>query len=146
MQITIIPVLYIYHSMLCTYIIFNFITVLGGPMGSAGGPPSPPVFTRVCTEGRLTLEFTYDDMMRIRTWHLAVRQHRELVPRSAAAAAVAAVVIMQQQGGGNDGGPTGGPPPPNAEIVHQQVSKNITRQGITNSTLNYLRVSNVLKI
>lgn len=111
-------------------------------MGGAGGPPSPPVFTRVCTEGRLTLEFTYDDMMRIRTWHLAVRQHRELVPRSAAAAAVAAVVIMQQQGGG---GNDGGPPPPNAEIVHQQVSKNITRQGITNSTLNYLRVSKVLK-
>lgn len=80
-------------------------------------------------------------MMRIRTWHLAVRQHRELLPRTSAAAAVAAVVMMQQQGGtGNDtsGGP---PPPPNAEIVHQQVAKNITRQGITNSTLNYLRVS-----
>lgn len=116
----------------------------GGPMGGAGGPQSPPVYTRVCTEGRLTLEFTYDDMMRIRTWHLAVRQHRELVPRTAAAAAVAAVVMMQQQGGpgsGNDGGPPGGPPPPNVEIVHQQVAKNITRQGITNSTLNYLRVS-----
>lgn len=112
-------------------------------MGGAGGPPSPPVYTRVCTEGRLTLEFTYDDMMRIRTWHLAVRQHRELVPRSSAAAAVAAVVMMQQggPGGGSDGGPPGGPPPPNAEIVHQQVAKNITRQGITNSTLNYLRVS-----
>lgn len=114
-----------------------------------GGPGSPPVYTRVCTEGRLTLEFTYDDMMRIRTWHLAVRQHRELVPRSAAAAAVAAIVMMQQQqqqggpgGGGSDGGPPGGAPPPNAEILHQQVAKNITRQGITNSTLNYLRVSN----
>lgn len=111
-----------------------------------GGPGSPPVYTRVCTEGRLTLEFTYDDMMRIRTWHLAVRQHRELVPRSAAAAAVATIVMMQQQqqggpGGGGDGGPPGGPPPPNAEILHQQVAKNITRQGITNSTLNYLRVS-----
>lgn len=112
----------------------------GGPMGGPGGP-SPPVYTRVCTEGRLTLEFTYDDMMRIRTWHLAVRQHRELVPRTSAAAAVAAVVMMQQGPGGGDGGPPGGPPPPNAEIVHQQVAKNITRQGITNSTLNYLRVS-----
>lgn len=113
-------------------------------MGGAVGPQSPPVYTRVCTEGRLTLEFTYDDMMRIRTWHLAVRQHRELVPRTAAAAAVAAVVMMQQQGGsgsGNDGVPPGAPPPPNVEIVHQQVAKNITRQGITNSTLNYLRVS-----
>lgn len=107
-----------------------------------GGVPSPPVYTRVCTEGRLTLEFTYDDMMRIRTWHLAVRQHRELVPRSSAAAAVAAIVMIQQQGPGNDSGPSSGTQPPNAEIVHQQVAKNITRQGITNSTLNYLRVSN----
>lgn len=81
-------------------------------------------------------------MMRIRTWHLAVRQHRELLPRTSAAAAVAAVVMMQQQGGtGNDASGGGPPPPPNAEIVHQQVAKNITRQGITNSTLNYLRVS-----
>lgn len=122
--------------------------MLGGG-GPPGGPPSSPVYTRVCTEGRLMLEFTYDDMMRIRTWHLAVRQHRELVPRSSAAAAVAAVVMMQQQGGpggGGDTGPPGGPPPPNAEIVHQQVAKNITRQGITNSTLNYLRVSRCILI
>jgi len=111
-------------------------TVLGS---GAGGPPSPPVFTRVCTEGRLTLEFTYDDMMRIRTWHLAVRQHKELILRSTAAATIAALVVLQQ--GGNEGGP----PPPNAEIVHQQIAKNITRQGITNSTLNYLRVSIVLQ-
>jgi len=111
--------------------------VLHVVLGSGvGGPSSSPVFTRVCTEGRLTLEFTYDDMMRIRTWHLAVRQHKELVLRSTAAAAVAAIVVLQQ-GGPSEGVPT----PPNAEIVHQQVAKNITRQGITNSTLNYLRVS-----
>lgn len=110
----------------------------GGPIGAVGSS-SPPVFTRVCTEGRLTLEFTYDDLMRIRTWHLAVRQHRELVPRTSAAAAIAAVVMMQQSGTGNDS--SSGPQPPNGEIVHQQVAKNITRQGITNSTLNYLRVS-----
>lgn len=106
--------------------------------------PSPPVYTRVCTEGRLTLEFTYDDMMRIRTWHLAVRQHRELVPRSSAAAAVATIVMIHQQGSGcgNDRDLlSSGTQPPNAEIVHQQVAKNITRQGITNSTLNYLRVN-----
>lgn len=37
---------------------------------------------QVITEGRLILEFTFDDLMRIRSWHFAIRQHRELIPRS----------------------------------------------------------------
>lgn len=73
---------------------------------------------QVCTEGRLILEFTFDDLMRIKSWHFAVRNHRELIPRS--------VVGMHAQ---QDPG------------MLEQLSKNITRQGITNSTLNYLRVS-----
>ena len=40
----------------------------------------PP--TQIITEGRLLLEFTFDDLMRIRSWHFAIRQHRELIPRS----------------------------------------------------------------
>ena len=36
------------------------------------------------TEGRLVLEFTFDDLMRIRSWHFMTRQHHELVPRSVA--------------------------------------------------------------
>lgn len=71
--------------------------------------------SQVCTEGRLILEFTFDDLMRIKSWHMSVRTHKELVPRT--------VVGMQQD-------PT----------MLEQLSKNITRQGITNSTLNYLRV------
>jgi hypothetical protein len=67
----------------------------------------------------LILEFTYDDLMRIKTWHLAVRQARELVPKSA-------VAMHAQQ------------PDP---AMMEQLTKNITRQGLTNSTLNYLRVS-----
>lgn len=71
----------------------------------------------VCTEGRLTLDFAFDDMMRIKSWHFATRQHQELIPRSI-------VAIQAQQD------------PSSLE----QMSKNITRQGLTNSTLNYLRV------
>ena len=67
-----------------------------------------PMFTKVCffvlkyvscqftaksvfqvyTEGRLIVEFTFDDMMRIRSWHFTVRNHRELIPRS--------ILAMQQ--------------------------------------------------
>lgn len=72
---------------------------------------------KVCTEGRLILEFTFDDLMRIKSWHLAVRTHRELVPRSV-------VGLHSQQD----------------PAMLDQLTKNITRQGITNSTLNYLRV------
>ena len=67
------------------------------------------------TEGRLIVEFTFDDMMRIRSWHFAVRNHRELIPRS--------ILGMQEPG------------------MIESLSKNITRQGLTNTTLNYLRVS-----
>ena len=66
------------------------------------------------TEGRLIVEFTFDDMMRIRSWHFAVRNHRELIPRS--------ILGMQEPG------------------MIESLSKNITRQGLTNTTLNYLRV------
>ncbi|XP_059476012.1 LIM domain-binding protein 2 isoform X3 [Neocloeon triangulifer] len=81
-----------------------------------------PLFTKVCTEGRLILEFTFDDLMRIKSWHLAVRTHRELIPRS--------VVAMHAQ---QDPG------------MLDQLSKNITRQGITNATLNYLRLCVILE-
>lgn len=81
-----------------------------------------PMFTRVCTEGRLILEFTFDDLMRIKSWHLAVRSHRELVPRT--------VVGMHSSQDPN---------------MLESISKNITRQGITNSTLNYLRLCVILE-
>ena len=73
------------------------------------------VSRQVCTEGRLILEFGFDDMMRIRNWHFAIRTHCEMVPRN----------ILSRQD----------------PAILEQVSKNITRQGMTNITLNYLRVS-----
>lgn len=52
---------------------------------------------------------------------MAVRTHRELIPKS--------MIGMHTH-------------PPQADpSILDQMSKNITRQGITNSTLNYLRVS-----
>lgn len=81
-----------------------------------------PMYTKVCTDGRLILEFTFDDLMRIKSWHFAVRAHRELIPRS--------VVAMHSQ---QDPG------------MVETLSKNITRQGITNHTLNYLRLCVILE-
>jgi LIM domain-binding protein 1 len=73
----------------------------------------------VCTEGRLVVEFTFDDLMRIRSWHFATRQYQELIPRS--------IVALQDPG------------------LLEQMSKNITRQGLTTSTLNYLRLCVILE-
>ncbi|XP_041476855.1 LIM domain-binding protein 2-like isoform X1 [Lytechinus variegatus] len=78
-----------------------------------------PMFTKVCTEGRLVVEFTFDDLMRIRSWYFDIRQHRELIPRS--------VINIQD--------PT----------MLEQLSKNITRQGLTSCTLNYLRLCVILE-
>ncbi|XP_031798781.1 LIM domain-binding protein 2 isoform X6 [Sminthopsis crassicaudata] len=80
-----------------------------------------PMFTKVCTEGRLILEFTFDDLMRIKTWHFTIRQYRELVPRS--------ILAMHAQD----------------PQVLEQLSKNITRMGLTNFTLNYLRLCVILE-
>lgn len=77
-----------------------------------------PMFTKVYTEGRLIVEFNFDDLMRIRSWHFAIRNHRELIPRS--------VIAMQEPG------------------MVETLSKNITRQGLTATTLNYLRVSSAV--
>lgn len=74
----------------------------------------------MCTEGRLTLEFIYDDYMRIKSWHMVVRTHKELIPRT-----VFGLHSHSQ---------------PDLAMF-EQLSKNITRNGITNPTLNYLRVS-----
>lgn len=53
--------------------------------------------------------------MRIKSWHMSVRTHREMVPRS--------VIGMQQD-----------------PAMLEQLTKNITRMGMSNATLNYLRV------
>lgn len=57
---------------------------------------------------------------------MAVRNHRELIPKS--------VVGMHAHS-----------PQPDPNML-DQMSKNITRQGITSSTLNYLRVSRDINI
>ncbi|KAI9521433.1 LIM domain-binding protein 2 [Dissostichus eleginoides] len=80
-----------------------------------------PMFTKVCTEGRLILEFAFDDLMRIKTWHFTIRQYRELIPRS--------ILAMHAQD----------------PQVMEQLSKNITRMGLTNFTLNYLRFTKTVK-
>lgn len=89
----------------------------------------------------------FDDMMRIKTWHFSIRQHRELIPRSIIAMHVSArttvceaacapllclsvplcpsLLMSQAQ---------------DPQML-DQLSKNITRCGLSNSTLNYLRVS-----
>uniref|UniRef100_A0A8C7WVE3 LIM domain binding 2a n=1 Tax=Oryzias sinensis TaxID=183150 RepID=A0A8C7WVE3_9TELE len=72
-------------------------------------------------EGRLILEFAFDDLMRIKTWHFTIRQYRELIPRS--------ILAMHAQD----------------PQVLEQLSKNITRMGLTNFTLNYLRLCVILE-
>lgn len=96
-------------------------------MGPYPHPPNDPMKEQmmkensvfVCTEGRLILEFAFDDLMRIKSWHFSTRHHQELISRS--------LVAMQQA--------------QQDPSMMEQLTKNITRQGLTNSTLNYLRVS-----
>lgn len=77
-----------------------------------------PLPTKVLTEGRLLVEFTFDDLMRIRNWHFVVHHHQELVSRN---------VLMTDPG------------------VMDELSKNITCKGMTSNTLNYLRLCFILE-
>ncbi|XP_043189459.1 LIM domain-binding protein 2-like isoform X3 [Amphibalanus amphitrite] len=81
-----------------------------------------PMIAKVCADGRFIVEFTFDDLMRIKSWHFATRNVKELIPR-----AVVSVHLQQDPG------------------LVEQLSKNITRQGLTNVTLNYLRLCVILE-
>ncbi|XP_071947729.1 LIM domain-binding protein 2-like isoform X1 [Antedon mediterranea] len=78
-----------------------------------------PMSTKICTEGRLILEFTFDDLMRIRSWHFQIRNHSEMIARN--------VISVQDP------------------AMLEQLSKNVTRQGLTHFTLNYLRLCVILE-
>ncbi|CAF4420473.1 unnamed protein product, partial [Didymodactylos carnosus] len=73
-----------------------------------------PMYIKVCTEGQLILEFTFDDLMRIKSWHFSIKSFRELIPRS--------VIAMPSDSG-----------------YLEQLTKNITRCGLTTDTLHFLK-------
>lgn len=77
-----------------------------------------PVSTKVFTEGHLTVEFTFDNLLRIRHWIFDIKRHQEMVPR--------AVVTSDDE-------------------TLEKLTKNITRQGLTNFTMNYLRLCVILE-
>ncbi|CAF1402316.1 unnamed protein product [Adineta steineri] len=80
-----------------------------------------PSHIKVCTEGHFNIEFTFDDLMRIKSWHFSIKQHRELIPRS--------VVAI----------------PNDSPAYLDQLSKNFTRHGLTLSMLNFLRLCEILE-
>ena len=51
-------------------------------------------YFKVCIEGHFNIEFTYDDLMRIKSWHFSIKQHRELIPRSVVAIPVCVLDIQ----------------------------------------------------
>ncbi|KAH9398513.1 LIM domain-binding protein 2 [Tyrophagus putrescentiae] len=94
-----------------------------GPKRYTIGRTLIPRYFRSIFEGRLILEFAFDDLMRIKSWHFSTRHHQELISRS--------LVAMQQA--------------QQDPSMMEQLTKNITRQGLTNSTLNYLRLCVILE-
>lgn len=80
-----------------------------------------PAFIKVTIEGHMNIEFTFDDLMRIKSMNFSVKQHRELIPRS--------IVAI----------PTDNP------NYLDQLSKNYTRNGLTSSMLNFLRTAEILE-
>ena len=63
---------------------------------------------KVYTEGRLIVEFNFDDLLRIRSWHFAIRNHRELIPRSVIAMQVILIHVWEHSGDGGFGDCHGG--------------------------------------
>ncbi|KAL1397174.1 hypothetical protein pipiens_002565 [Culex pipiens pipiens] len=82
-----------------------------------------PVYTKVVCEGRLTLEFGANEMLRIKSWNFTARGWQEHIPRSFLS------MQVQQQ----------------SPSMMAQLSTNITRQGFPQTTLNYLRLCCILQ-
>jgi len=76
----------------------------------------------VTTDGRLVLEFVQDDSLRIKTWTFVTTHFQELIPKN-----FVAVHINQD-----------------ANIL-DQLTKNVTRQGLTNNVIQYLRLCVLLE-
>lgn len=84
-----------------------------------------PMYAIIFTEGQLQIEFTLGDadnshMVRIRNWIFSIRRSQELIPRS--------TIAIQQDAQGIE-----------------QISKNITKGGVSMHTLNFLKMSAVLE-
>jgi len=98
-----------------------------------------PMYAIIFTEGHLQVEFSMlneqntpatanasnssfplNDSIRIKSWTFNIRRHQELIPRS--------TIAIQQDAAGIE-----------------QISKNITKAGISNHTLNYLKLCTVLE-
>ncbi|XP_078494712.1 LIM domain-binding protein 2 [Ciona intestinalis] len=77
-----------------------------------------PVPTKVCSEGHLLVEFSADELMRIRSWHFAIQTHLEYIPKQAP---------MQNPG------------------ILEDLCKNTTRQGLTPPMLNYLKMCVIIE-
>jgi len=77
-----------------------------------------PVLTKVFTEGHFSVEFNFDNLLRIRHWLFDIKQHQEMIPRS----------VLNSD-----------------DDSLEKISKNITRQGLTNFTMNYLRLCVILE-
>jgi hypothetical protein len=84
-----------------------------------------PMYAIIFTEGHFSIEFGSEEgqalpSIRIRNWVFSIRRHQELVPRST-------IAIQQDQAG------------------IEQLSKNITKAGLANHTLNYLKLCSILE-
>ena len=100
-----------------------------------------PIYGIVTTDGRLSLEFSFEDQMRIRSWHFLIRGYvryffkfveslilknnsaHEMVPKTICSSAL------------STDGPT----------AINEICRLVTRSGLTTATLNFLRLCNIME-
>merc|ERR1719447_2589067 len=80
-----------------------------------------PTEAKVMTDGHLSIEFNFEDFMRIRSWKFQIRDNIELIPRS---------VLNECK---------------NEQMKLEELTNNITECGISPSTLQYLRIGVILE-
>lgn len=80
-----------------------------------------PSEAKVMTDGHLSLEFNFDDFMRIRNWKFQIRDNVELIPRS---------ILNESK---------------SETSKIDELTTNITECGLSPSTLQYLRIGVILE-
>jgi len=80
-----------------------------------------PNETKVQTDGHLSIEFSFDEFMRIRNWKFNIKENTELVSRSA---------VTDCKGD---------------QAKYEELSTSITEHGLSPATLQYLRIGVILE-
>ena len=109
-------------------------------MASLVSTHTKPFYCIVSADGRLTLDFTFEEQMRIKNWHFLIRgyYYNDLIVISIFIIIISAHEMIPKafcQTALTNEGPTG----------VSDICRSVTRCGLSSATLNFLKLCNIME-